>query len=164
MNWTDGPINGVVVRPLKRYTDHRGWLAELVRDDELPDGHRPAMAYVSVTHPGISRGPHEHREQADCFGFVGPGNFRVFMWDARPESPTQGQRMRLTAGESNPAIIRIPAGVVHAYVNRSTQDAWVLNFPDRLFAGPGRREPVDEIRHEDRTDNLYKLDDEGADT
>ena len=34
----------------------------------------------------------------------------------------------------------------------------VFNAPNRLYKGPGRRDPVDEIRHEDLTDSPYHLD------
>jgi hypothetical protein len=43
----DAALPGVVVRPLSRRADQRGWLLELFREDELPAGFRPVMAYVS---------------------------------------------------------------------------------------------------------------------
>jgi dTDP-4-dehydrorhamnose 3,5-epimerase len=52
-------------------------------------------------------------------------------------------------GENNPVFVIVPPGVVHAYQNIGAADAFVLNFPDRLYAGRGRKEPVDEIRYED---------------
>lgn len=54
----------------------------------------------------------------------------------------------------------IPPGVVHAYKNIGSVDGVVMNFPDRLYAGPGRTEPVDEIRHEDDPESPFKIDDE----
>ena len=33
--FTDGPIDGVVIRDLRKFEDSRGWLAELFRHDEL---------------------------------------------------------------------------------------------------------------------------------
>ena len=36
-------------------------------------------------------------------------------------------------------------------------DAFVLNFPDTLYAGRGKKEPVDEIRHESDPDSPFKL-------
>jgi dTDP-4-dehydrorhamnose 3,5-epimerase len=48
--------------------------------------------------------------------------------------------------------------VVHAYKNVSQLPGWVFNAPNRLYAGPGRREPVDEIRHEDKMGSPYPLD------
>ena len=84
----DGPIDGVVVRDLTRHDDHRGWLAEVFRRDEMRPEHLPVMGYVSVTRPGVARVPHEHRDQTDLFCFLGPGTFRVYLWDNRQASPT----------------------------------------------------------------------------
>src|SRR5262249_23961925 len=58
-----GEIAGILWKPLKQFADARGWLVELFRDDELPVEYHPAMAYVSLTEPGIARGPHEHVDQ-----------------------------------------------------------------------------------------------------
>jgi len=35
---------------------------------------------------------------------------------------------------------------------------WVFNGPNRLYAGQGKREPVDEIRHEHDPNSPYQLD------
>ena len=156
--YRDGQIHDVVVRSLKRYADQRGWLIELFRHDELPPDNRPQMAYVSETRPGVTRGPHEHVHQSDCFAFVGPSDFRVFLWDARPDSPTHGVRMRFVAGESQPQLVIIPPGVVHAYKNVGEQPGWVFDCPNRLYAGQGKQEAVDEIRHEDRPGNPFEID------
>jgi len=153
-----GPIDGLIVRTLKRHEDSRGWLVELFRSDELPEGFKPEMAYVSETLPGVSRGPHEHREQTDLFACFGPGDLRLFAWDARPDSATCGNRTELVMGTSNPAIVLVPPGVVHGYRNEGSVPALVFNAPDRLYAGEGRREAVDEIRHEDRPDSPYLFD------
>jgi dTDP-4-dehydrorhamnose 3,5-epimerase len=154
-----GAIGGVVVRDLKKYVDDRGWLAELFRDDELEEEYRPAMAYTSATLPGVQRGPHEHREQADYFCFIGPSNFNLRMWDNRPDSDTYGCVMTLVAGEDAPKSVIIPRGVVHAYKNVGAAPGIVVNLPNRLYMGEGRREPVDEIRHEDDPDTIYRMDD-----
>ena len=58
-NFSDGAIEGLVVRHLKTWSDHRGWLIELFRHDEMEQTYWPVMAYVSSTLPGVSRGPHE---------------------------------------------------------------------------------------------------------
>ena len=130
-------IAGVEVTALRYFNDDRGWLTEVFRKDELSV--QPAMAYVSQTHPGVARGPHEHRDQTDIFIFMGPSTFRVYLWDNRTGSSTEGQRMQFDVG------VDVPARVV-------------VNCPDQLYAGAGRREPVDEIRWEEDTSGRFSLD------
>ncbi|MCK5849393.1 MAG: dTDP-4-dehydrorhamnose 3,5-epimerase family protein [Kiritimatiellae bacterium] len=157
MKWVAGDIDGLIFRPVAKHADDRGWLAELFRSDETSSDMVPAMCYVSVTHPGISRGPHEHKEQTDMFGFLGPGNFRVFAWDTRKDSPTYENRVVEVVGESNPMVLIIPPGVVHGYTNISSTDAWVMNFPNKLFAGKNKAEPIDEIRYEGMDDSPFSF-------
>jgi dTDP-4-dehydrorhamnose 3,5-epimerase len=154
----EGPIDGVIVRPLERFEDARGWLIELYREDELDGAARPVMAYLSQTLPGVVRGPHEHRWQSDCFAFVGPGDFKLYLWDTRTDSPTSGNRQTLVVGESNRQFVLIPPGVVHAYRNVSEAPGLVFNAPDRLYAGAGKKDPVDEIRYEDQPDSPFVID------
>ncbi|MGH7139444.1 MAG: hypothetical protein ACREHD_27175, partial [Pirellulales bacterium] len=61
-------------------------------------------------------------------------------------------------GQSNTQAVIIPPGVVHAYKNVSDVPGWVFNCPNRLYAGEGRQQPVDEIRHEDAPGSSYVLD------
>jgi dTDP-4-dehydrorhamnose 3,5-epimerase len=150
-------ISGVICRPLVVYEDERGWLAEIFRQDEVTPEHVPAMAYLSVTKPGVARGPHAHRDQTDLFCFAGPGDFRVVLWDNRAESPTFGTRQDFHLGASSPAVLIVPPGVVHAYQNVGATPGLVCNFANRLYRGPGRLEAVDEIRFEDDPDSPFRL-------
>ena len=158
MSFRTGQIGGVVIRDLSRHSDSRGWLTELFRSDESPKELLPVMGYVSSTEPGIVRGPHEHREQTDHFCFVGPSTFRVYLWDNRKDSPTFGNRIVLEAGAEQPKAMIIPPGVVHAYKNIGKTPGWIFNLSNRLYAGEGRREEVDEIRHENDPNTIFILD------
>ncbi|MBF0590919.1 MAG: dTDP-4-dehydrorhamnose 3,5-epimerase family protein [Nitrospirae bacterium] len=149
-----GDIDGVIVRELRYFQDKRGWLAELFREDELPEGFNPQMAYISMTQPSQVRGPHEHVEQTDYFCFL--GDFVLYLWDNRPASRTHGNR--LTIRDARNKIIIVPPGVVHAYKNVSGEPGLVINLPDRLYAGWQRAREVDEIRHEDIPDTPYVID------
>jgi dTDP-4-dehydrorhamnose 3,5-epimerase len=60
------------------------------------------MSYISSTNPGVTRGPHKHADQADHFCFIGPSNFKLRMWDNRPESTTYRNMMTLVADEDDP--------------------------------------------------------------
>lgn len=164
-------IDGVVFKELDYHTDNRGWLIELYREDESYNGiqtpneenlsatHIPAMIYISQTEPGVTRGPHEHQFQTDYFAFIGPGLFNLYLWDARKNSNTYGNKMKMKCGENRPCAVIIPPGVVHAYKNVSDRSGWVLNAPDKLYAGRNKQEQVDEIRHEHDKNTEYLIDD-----
>lgn len=145
---------GVEIRNLRKHEDARGWLVELFRDDELPEGFNPTMGYFSVTKPGVARGPHEHADQTDGFIFI-DGSYELHLWENRPGQPENYEV--LNVGSDNPTFITVPPGVVHAYRNVGDRDAFVLNVPDRLYAGWGKKEPVDEIRHESDPESKFKL-------
>ncbi len=152
-----GVIADVEYRRLQVYTDSRGWLCELFRDDELPAELQPAMAYVSATLPGQARGPHEHLQQTDHFCFLGPAAFHLYLWDNRPESPTYlCHEIAVLSGEQPMAVI-VPPGVVHAYRNVGTTVGVTWNAPNRLYRGEGRLDPVDEIRHEADPRSPFRL-------
>src|ERR1044072_1624409 len=157
-SFKEGEIKGVVVRKLKRFFDSRGWLTELFRHDELEEEFFPTMSYISSTNPGITRGPHEHRDQADLFCFIGPSNFKLRLWDNRKDSETFGCVTTMVVGEDDPAAVLIPAGVVHGYQNVGEVDGIVINCPNRLYAGAGRKEEVDEIRHENHGESIFTMD------
>ncbi len=153
------PINGVVIKVLSKYSDQRGWLIETFRNDELLAEFRPEMSYISMTKPQVARGPHEHIEQTDLFGFIGPSTFKIYLWDNRKNSPTYLNKMIITAGEDEPKSILVPPGVVHAYKNIGNQLGMVTNYPNRLFMGIGKKEKVDEIRHENDPNTIFKIED-----
>jgi len=156
--FNNGTIEGVSINPLARHTDPRGWLVEAFRQDGLSPENHPVMGYISATEAGMVRGPHEHIEQTDLFAFIGPSNFKVYMWDNRKNSPTYRNRLVIVAGEDDPRSLLIPPGVVHAYKNVGAVRGIVTNFPNRLFAGKDKREKVDEIRYENIPDTEYILD------
>jgi dTDP-4-dehydrorhamnose 3,5-epimerase len=158
MDFHSGPIEGVIWKPLTFYRDTRGWLCELFRDDELAAEFNPVMAYISMTLPGVARGPHEHVDQADCFCFIGPSHFKVYLWDRREKSATYMAKQAEVVGATRPMLLIVPPGVVHAYKNVGDGDGIVFNCPNRLYKGPGRKEPVDEIRHEENEHSIYRLD------
>jgi dTDP-4-dehydrorhamnose 3,5-epimerase len=157
MPFKKGDIQGVYIQKLVKNVDERGFLIETFRLDTLPETLKPQMSYVSYTEPGVSRGPHEHADQADIFAFIGPGNFKLQLWDNRKTSSTYGNKMIIFGGEDNPVLVVVPAGVVHGYTNvAKTARGMEINYPDRLYKGKGKNGEVDEIRHEDTGDEFYE--------
>jgi dTDP-4-dehydrorhamnose 3,5-epimerase len=149
-------IKDLIIKKLDKNRDERGWLSEVWRNDE--SDFRPAMSYVSLTNPGVRRGPHEHVSQSDCFIFLGPGSFRLYLWDRREDSATRGEKLVLEVGEENPSLVIIPPGVVHGYKCISDIPALSINLPNQLYGGVGKKETVDEIRWENKEDSPYQID------
>ena len=172
-------IEGVVIKKLEKFKDERGWLAEIYRNDEIdPEadaspgiiskelywalrrygaGYKPAMAYFSESKPGVARGPHEHKEQTDFFIFIGPGKFRVYLWDNRKESATFGEKIDFEVGGEEITSVLVPPGVVHGYKCVSEIPALCLNLPDKLYRGENKKEGVDEVRYEEDTKSEFKI-------
>ena len=150
-----GPVNGVELVDLTFHTDERGWLLELFRQDELPPNCSPVMGYVSETKAGVTRGPHMHRTQTDHFVVMGPGEFEFCLWDDREHESTFGNRLVVRIGGNQPQRLTVPPLVIHAYRNMGTSAARLMNFPDVLYAGTHRAQPVDEIRFTDVADHPF---------
>lgn len=156
-------ISGVVFEQLKCNHDKRGHLVQLFRKDELQRLQRsggprvdfPPMAYMSVTEPDVSRGPHEHLTQTDIFIFC-RSRFEIFLWDNRPKSQTYWARQRLVTTTEDYWRLIIPPGVVHAYRALGNVGT-VINCPDKLYAGWNEEQPVDEIRHEQDPTSPFRI-------
>jgi dTDP-4-dehydrorhamnose 3,5-epimerase len=147
-------MEGVEIREVRLYEDNRGWLGELIRDDET--NHKPLMSYLSMTNPGLARGPHEHIHQTDYFCFI--GRFKLYLWDNRKASSTYGKHKVVETNEA-PTVAVVPPGIVHAYKNIDDKSGIVINLPDKLYKGRGKEDPVDEIRYEDDPDSAYRIKD-----
>ena len=148
-------IKNVVVKKINKYEDERGWLQEIFREDEVD--FKAVMSYVSLTKPGVVRGPHEHKYQTDFFVFIGPGTFDLHLWDRRKDSETFKEHMIIKAGEDNPCAVLVPPGVVHGYKCVSEHDAICINILDKLYKGKDKKEKIDEIRWEEDENSLYKI-------
>jgi dTDP-4-dehydrorhamnose 3,5-epimerase len=148
-------LHNLIIEDLGKNEDERGWLVEFWRSDETP--YMPAMAYTSFTKFGVARGPHEHAFQSDYFVFSGPGNFELYLWDRREDSPTKGENMKIVVGESRPCFVIVPPGVVHGYKCISEEGALSINLPDKLYRGKNKTEEVDEMRWEKDDSSPYKI-------
>ncbi len=148
-------IKGVIIKKLKLNEDPRGWLAEIYRSDEQDIN--IMMSYVSHTNFNQVRGPHEHEYQTDFFVFFAYGDFELYLWDNRKGSETYGKEMKLIVGQSNKVSVIIPPGVVHGYKSISKEGSMNINLPDKLYAGKGKKEEVDEIRYENDKNSKFKI-------
>jgi len=106
-------IDGVVIKPLKVIPDERGWLMEILRNDD-PIFTQFGQVYMTTAYPGVVKGWHYHKKQTDNFTCV-HGMMKVALYDKREGSPTYGALMEIFVGEKNPVLISVPPGVYHGF-------------------------------------------------
>lgn len=133
-------LDGVIIRPLSKHVDERGYVMEILRDDD-PEFVKFGQVYVSTCYPRIVKAWHGHTRQTDHFCVV-KGNAKIGLWDRRPQSPTHGETMSLVIGEQNPCLVVIPPGVWHGQMAVGTEMSILVNVPTEHYD----KESPDELR------------------
>jgi len=141
-------IEGVKVKRLTRHVDDRGYVMEILRDDD-PIFMKFGQVYVSACHPGIVKAWHAHQKQYDHFCVVS-GNAKVGLYDGREGSPTHGQTESVVLGELNPVVLQIPPGVWHGMMALGNERCLLVNVPTEHY---NRADP-DELRKDAYTDEI----------
>lgn len=100
------PIEGVVVTPVGRHDDERGFFSEIARFGDY------RQANHSHSRRGVLRGLHYHLHQADLW-YVVRGTAQVALADLRGGTPTVAT---LTVSDSSPCTIYIPPRVAHGFL------------------------------------------------
>jgi len=110
---TMGKIEGVVVHPLTRIPDDRGYFEELIRVTDSFFGEGFGQISHSKMYSGVVKAWHIHKTQVDWW-YVAFGRLRVGLHDLREGSPTRGITQELHMGDDLPPIVlKIPPGVAH---------------------------------------------------
>jgi dTDP-4-dehydrorhamnose 3,5-epimerase len=126
-------IEGIQVRKLEKKVDERGFLCELLRRD-WGFVQEFAMAYFSLTYPGIVRAWHRHArtKQIDNMCVI-QGMAKIAVYDDRKTSETRGLVNEFVIGEENMQLLRIPGVCWHGFKALGTRPVILLNFPDKLY-------------------------------
>ena len=133
-------IQGVKTKRLKVIPDQRGRLMEIIRnDDEL--FLKFGQVYLTVAYPGIVKGWHYHKVQADNFACVS-GMIQLVLYDARKDSATFKEVNEFFMGLHNPILVQIPSYVYHGFRAVGSQEGLLLNIPTEVY----RYKDPDEFR------------------
>jgi dTDP-4-dehydrorhamnose 3,5-epimerase len=134
------PIEGVVVRPLRRIADERGAVLHMLRADD--EGfERFGEIYFSLVYPGVVKGWHRHLRMTLNYA-VPVGMIKLVCHDDRPGSPTRGAVMELHTGELDYALVTIPPLVWNGFKGEGTRPALVANCAT-IPHDPGEIERLD---------------------
>ncbi|MEM2226856.1 MAG: dTDP-4-dehydrorhamnose 3,5-epimerase family protein [Candidatus Bathyarchaeia archaeon] len=123
-------LPGIAIRPLRRFSDERGFFAELIRSDwiDLINGDRILQANLSMTYPGVVRAWHRHgRGQVDYFAVVG-GALKLCAYDDASKELDE-----IIATARDPSIIRVPGHYWHGFKAIGDEPALLVYFVNRLY-------------------------------
>jgi len=110
----DVGIDGTFLIPLTAHPDERGQVAEMFRRSWIPGMREVLQANLSVSRPGVLRGLHVHRRQADYWTLL-TGSAFVGLFDPRTNSPTEGKKAELELTADDLRCLYIPKGVAHGF-------------------------------------------------
>ena len=127
------------------HVDERGTVCEMFDQRWGWNPHPVVFTYCFTVRPGITKGWGMHKVNEDRY-FLLFGELEVVLYDARPDSPTQGLVSRIVLSEFRRRLMNIPPGIWHADYNFGSKDAVLINFPTEPYnhANPDKyRLPLD---------------------
>ena len=120
-------IEGVKTKKLRVIPDERGWLMEILRnDDEIFEIF--GQVYLTTAYPGVVKAWHYHKKQTDNFTCI-KGMMKVALYDGREDSLTHKEINEFFVGDKNPVLISVPPLVYHGFKAIGTETAYFLSIP-----------------------------------
>jgi dTDP-4-dehydrorhamnose 3,5-epimerase len=123
-------LTGIVVKPLKRIPDERGFFTEIFRNDwkDLIEEEKIAQANLSISYPNIVRAWHKHkRGQIDYF-IVIKGALKICAYD----DATQELNEIISTG-NNLQVVKIPGYYWHGFKVVGNETAKLVYLVNRLY-------------------------------
>lgn len=123
-------LKGIIIKPLKRFNDERGFFTELMREDwkNLLNEDRFVQANSSVSYPNIIRAWHRHlRGQTDYF-IVLKGALKICAYDEETKELDE-----IISTSQDLQIVRVPGHYWHGFKVISNETTWLLYFTTKLY-------------------------------
>jgi dTDP-4-dehydrorhamnose 3,5-epimerase len=122
-------LPGIVIKPLRRFADERGFFTEIMRadwKDVIQD--EVVQANMSVSYPGMVRAWHRHeRGQVDHFLAV-KGALKICAYDDET-----GELDEIISTGDNPQMVRMPGHYWHGFRVVGNEPATLVYFVNRLY-------------------------------
>ena len=136
-------IDGVIVKPLRRIPDERGYIMHMLRSNDS-EFEKFGEIYFSTIYPDAIKAWHLHKEMTLNYAVV-VGMIKLVLYDDRSDSPSNGEIQELFLGQENYQLVRIPPYVWNGFKAVGNQMAIVANCatlphdPDEIV----RKSPFD---------------------
>ena len=123
-------LNGIIIKPIKRLQDERGFFAEIMRKDwkDLFGNDSIVQANLSHTFPGIIRAWHSHvKGQIDYFITL-KGTIKICAYDEKSEELDE-----IISSGQNLQAVRMPGHYWHGFKALGNEPAVLLYFTTNLY-------------------------------
>jgi dTDP-4-dehydrorhamnose 3,5-epimerase-like enzyme len=125
-----------LIKKLKTHSDQRGWLAEILRQDQIK---RPIkQIYVASIEPGHIRGNHYHQKRTEWF-FIVKGEGKLCLKDLKTK-----RKKVLKLSEKLKRVIEVPPNTIHAIKNTGKETLFLVSAQDDLY-NPKKPDTIQEI-------------------
>jgi dTDP-4-dehydrorhamnose 3,5-epimerase len=122
-------LPGIVIKPLKRFADERGFFTEIMRSD-WADVFQDEVCQVnmSISYPGIVRAWHKHEKgQFDRFLAI-KGALKICAYDDETRELDE-----VVSTAENLQVVRIPGHYWHGFRVVGNEAAMLVYFVNRLY-------------------------------
>jgi UDP-2-acetamido-2,6-beta-L-arabino-hexul-4-ose reductase len=114
----------VKTKKLKIHSDERGWLAEILREDEIKE--KIKQVYVATIEPGFVRGNHYHLKRKEWF-FVLKGEGKLYLKDPKT------RKKILKISEKTKRVVEISPKIIHAIKNTGKEPLYLISIQNDLY-------------------------------
>lgn len=121
------PLDEVMVIPLTKHEDLRGWVMEILRREHLEIKKPFGQIYITTANPGYVKGNHYHTRKTEWF-FLLQGEGELLL-----EDPESREKKCLHLSQGIPQTIKVPPGVAHALHNTGTSPMLVVAYIDEPY-------------------------------
>jgi dTDP-4-dehydrorhamnose 3,5-epimerase len=123
-------LKGITIKPIKRFSDERGFFTEVMRKDwkDLFVEDKIAQVNLSVTYPGVIRAWHRHlRGQTDYFIAL-KGAIKICAYDEKTEELNE-----IISTAQDIQVVRMPGHYWHGFKAVGNEPAMLLYFTTNLY-------------------------------
>lgn len=116
----------VKVKRLQAHTDDRGWLAEIIRPEDVDDSNF-GQIHITVVNPGKTRGKHYHKRRTEWFSVI-KGEGILYLRDMK-----NGIEEKIKMSGKNLSLAKIPPLLFHSFENTGQDEMYLLVYGDEPF-------------------------------
>ncbi|MCW4047195.1 MAG: dTDP-4-dehydrorhamnose 3,5-epimerase family protein [Candidatus Bathyarchaeota archaeon] len=123
-------LKGLTIKPMKRFSDERGFFAEIMRSDwkDLFGDDKIVQANISVTYPTVIRAWHRHIKGQNDYFVALRGCLKICAYDEKTKELNE-----IISTSQDLQIIRTPGYYWHGFKVLGNEPAMLLYFTTKLY-------------------------------